>query len=48
MDSAYEIWYMLVSGARPKVKKPDSHFAVYLFSFKLKRKEELEIAIKEN
>jgi hypothetical protein len=32
----------------PKSKKPDSHFAVYLFSFKLKRKEELEIEIKEN
>ncbi len=39
---------MLVSGTRPKEKKPDSHFAVHLFSSKLKRKEELDLAIKEN
>jgi hypothetical protein len=28
--------------------KPDSHFALYLYSYNLKRKEELEMRIKQN
>ena len=42
-----EIFSMLRNETHPN-SKPDSHFALYLYSYNLKRKEELEMRIKQN